>query len=485
MLRSTSCIVVALALASSAVAQSSVPRTTLRPITGPVKDAGVYHLGTGTWTRGVHTANLGTDIIYANTCNTGYYGAQINGETWSDEGRVPSLSGPVLAPNRNAGCHNSYIVNGFQIAYCTTLMTAFACNVGFQENYLTCTAPAPAFSFVLTGLPSGPTLSQVCWVVTIDLTASSQTFALTADATGTFPNGDAATNHLFGWQFTTTVASAANSTGPIIAGQGGPPATSCSGVDGTRWDTLAGAPAPTWPANQTSGNPNQPTGPEDGLGMDTQDQFRIDNGRVADGCYFFGGAAGPGLSGNPIASFHLRLFSTAGCSSGPPGMDECIPGLAGVMACPCNNPQVPAGSSRGCNNSSNTGGAQLTNTGVASLAGDTLHFTSSQEKPTASTILLQGKDPILAAGVKFGQGVRCINAVLKRLYVHNAVAGTVSFPQGGDPNIHTQSAAKGDVITAGTNRHYMCYYRDPIVLGGCNSSDTFNTTQAQVILWGP
>jgi hypothetical protein len=82
--------------------------------------------------------------------------------------------------------------------------------------------------------------------------------------------------------------------------------------------------------------------------------------------------------------------------------------------------------------------------------------------------------------------VRCINATLKRLYVHNAVAGTVSFPQGTDPNVHTQSAAKGDVITAGTNRHYMCYYRDPTVLGTCTPLvDTFNASQSQVVLWVP
>jgi hypothetical protein len=220
--------------------------------------------------------------------------------------------------------------------------------------------------------------------------------------------------------------------------------------------------------------------------MDTQDRFRIDNGRVASGCYFFGGSAGSGAPGNPIASFHLRLFSTANCPGTPPGTDECIPGVNGVLACPCGNPQVPAGSTRGCNNSSNTGGAQLMNSGAASLAADTVHFTSMFEKPTAFTILLQGKDPLLAAGVKFGQGVRCINATLKRLYVHNAVAGTVVFPQGADPNIHTASANKGDVITPGTNRHYMAYYRDPTVLGTCTALvDTFNASQSQVVLWTP
>jgi hypothetical protein len=461
----------------------------LRPITGPVRDGGVYHLGLGTWTRGVQANAVGgSAILYANTCPTGYFGAQLNGEMWSDGGRIPSISGPVMPPNHNAGCRNTYVVDSFQIGYCTSITFPFACTVGFQDSYVTCAAPVPSHTFVLTGLPHGsPQGHSNCWTITIDLAAMGQSFVMLADGVGSFPTGSAATNHLFGWQFTTNVASPlANTTGPLMAGQGGMFGTSCSGVDGTRWDTLAGAPAPTWPANLTSGNYTNPQGPEDGLGMDTQDAFRIDNGRVASGCYFFGGSSGTGMHGNPIGSFHLRLFSLTDCPPPPLGVDECIPGVGGVMPCPCGNPQVPAGSARGCDNSSSTGGAQLSSFGFASLANDTATFTSSHEKPTATTIFLQAKDPLVAAGLKFGQGVRCVNATLKRLYVHNAVAGIVRFPQGADPNIHTKSAAVGDTIAPGTSRHYMCYYRDPTVLGGCTPLvDTFNASQTQSVAWTP
>jgi hypothetical protein len=475
-------------LVTGTLAAQQHARSSMRPITGPVKDGGVYHLGLGTWTRGVQApASTGPAILYSNTCPTSYYGAQINGETWSDEGRIPSTTGPVTPPNQNAGCSTSYVVDAFQIGYCTTITFPFACNIGFQDSYVSCALPAPAHSFVLTGLPHGsPQFPPNCWIVTIDLAAISQSFAMLADGVGSFAVGSAATNHLFGWQFTTTVPTPANSTGPLIAGRGGPPATNCSGVDGTRWDTLPGAPAPTWPANLTSGNYTNPQGPEGGLGMDTQDHFRIDNGRVASGCYFFGGSAGAGTQGNPFGSFHLRVFTAMDCPPPPLGVDECIPGVGGVMPCPCNNPQVPAGSIRGCNNSSNTGGAQLSSIGMASLANDTANFTSSGEKPTATTIFLQAKDPLIAAGVKFGQGVRCVNNTLKRLYVHNAAGGIVQFPHGADPNIHTRSAAVGDVILPGTQRHYIAYYRDPTVLGGCIPLiDTFNATQGQVVAWVP
>jgi hypothetical protein len=469
---------------SLAVHAQSDARMALRPITSPVKDAGVYHVGLGTWTRKAPLAPVtGPDIYYANTCNTSYYAAQAQNEVFSDEGRVPSDTGPVHPPDENAGCRTSYLVNGFEIAYCTNLTANFGCNVGIQESYLACALASPQHAFSLTGLPGAGASPQGCWAVTIDLDAASQTFTMLADAIGSYPAGSTPTQHLFGWQFSTTAAVGATShSGPLIAGHGGPPMTNCSGVDGTRWDTLPGAPAPTWPTNISSGNYIQANGPEDGRGMDTQDEFRIDgSAALPSGCYAF--------NGNPLASFHLRLLGAANCPvcmACGNGLDECIPGVAGVLPCPCGNPQVPPGADRGCNNSSNTGGAQQWSAGLARLSNDTLVVGAVGEKQHAPTILLQARDPVLAHGVKFGQGVRCINNGIKRLYVQSAVSGAVWFPQPGDPDIHTASAKHGDVITPGTNRHYMCYYRDPIVLGACAQLvDTFNASQSQVVSWAP
>lgn len=170
---------------------------------------------------------------------------------------------------------------------------------------------------------------------------------------------------------------------------------------------------------------------------------------------------------------------TAGC--GPPGVDYCFPGQAGVIVCPCGNPGNPGA---GCNNSANTGGAILTSSGAASLANDTLQFTASGEKPTALSIFLQGT-LTLGTGIGFGQGVRCVAGPLKRLFAHNAVAGVVVAPVGGDPSVSVRSAALGDVIVAGTSRYYQTYYRDPTVLGGCSPFSTFNVTQAESVVWSP
>jgi Tol biopolymer transport system component len=149
----------------------------------------------------------------------------------------------------------------------------------------------------------------------------------------------------------------------------------------------------------------------------------------------------------------------------------CDPGANGVIACPCSN--APSGAGRGCDNSSTTGGASVSASGFAYLSMDSLVFTTSGEKPTATSIVLQG-NALNASGIVFGQGVRCADGALKRLYTQNASAGSITAPNlgGGDPTVSAQSSVLGDVISAGQSRWYLVYYRDPTVLGGCPASST-------------
>jgi Tol biopolymer transport system component len=160
----------------------------------------------------------------------------------------------------------------------------------------------------------------------------------------------------------------------------------------------------------------------------------------------------------------------------------CDPGISTVIACPCSN--APSGSGRGCDNSSATGGAVLSASGIAYLSMDSLVFTTSGEKPTATSIVMQG-DAFAANGLVFGQGVRCVTGTLKRLYTKTAVAGSITAPNfgAGDPKVSVRSAALGDTIQAGQSRWYLVYYRDPIVLGGCPAASTFNATQTGQVVW--
>ena len=163
---------------------------------------------------------------------------------------------------------------------------------------------------------------------------------------------------------------------------------------------------------------------------------------------------------------------------------SCSPGTPGVLPCPCQNP--PGGFGRGCDNSSATGGATLSASGTARLSSDLLVFTSSGERPSALSIVLQGSAEI-PAGLAFGQGVRCVSGALRRLYSKTAAAGAISAPDfgAGDPSVSARSAALGDPIQAGESRWYLVYYRDPLVLGGCPGIVTFNCTQTGRIDWQP
>jgi len=167
-----------------------------------------------------------------------------------------------------------------------------------------------------------------------------------------------------------------------------------------------------------------------------------------------------------------------------PMVPLCQPGAAGVIPCPCANPQ--SGLNRGCNNSANTSGAALTAVGTSSLSADTLVFTTGGEKPTALSLLLQGP-ALIAAGTTYGQGVRCVGGTLRRLFSQSAVGGSIVVPNfgGGDPTVSVRSAQKGDPISAGQSRWYMVYYRDPIILGGCPATSTINATGAGVVAWAP
>lgn len=162
----------------------------------------------------------------------------------------------------------------------------------------------------------------------------------------------------------------------------------------------------------------------------------------------------------------------------------CDPGLGGVIACPCSNP--PSGPGRGCDNSSATGGALLSASGIAYLSMDSLVLTTSGENPAAASIVVQGNASI-ASGAVFGQGARCGGGMLKRLYLKTASAGAITAPDfaAGDPTVSARSATLGDPIQPGESRWYFVYYRDSIVLGGCPPTSSFNSTQTGHVAWWP
>jgi len=149
-------------------------------------------------------------------------------------------------------------------------------------------------------------------------------------------------------------------------------------------------------------------------------------------------------------------------------------------ACPCDNSGSPA---HGCDNSVGSGGALLSAAGQASLSAATVVLTSSGELDSVLSIVFQGSAAI--APVTYGDGLRCLDGTLLRLYVKVSVAGTATAPEPGDPSIPARSGSLGDSIGFGSSRFYHVYYRD-LSASFCPEppGSLFNVTNAMAIAWG-
>jgi len=146
-----------------------------------------------------------------------------------------------------------------------------------------------------------------------------------------------------------------------------------------------------------------------------------------------------------------------------------------TTACPCFN---YGAAGHGCANFSNPAGAQLSATGLISL--DNVKLISTGEPATSLGVFMQcvGSNDM---GVVFGDGVRCANGTLKRLYTKSAVGGSCTAPTGGDYSITYRSLQLGDPILPGSPRYYQRYYRDnhPLFCMG----QGFNVSNAVRIDW--
>ena len=123
----------------------------------PLRHAGIYHVATGTWTRGGATASFGPDVIYNATAPSGYFGTGWEGDEGIDEGILPSLSNPKFAAPQDA-----YRIDGFEFAYCST-GTSVDWSHNFYDSYVPCDIPSSpanciALNWTRSGNPSAPRL---------------------------------------------------------------------------------------------------------------------------------------------------------------------------------------------------------------------------------------------------------------------------------------------------------------------------------------
>jgi len=140
-------------------------------------------------------------------------------------------------------------------------------------------------------------------------------------------------------------------------------------------------------------------------------------------------------------------------------------------ACPCAN---NGAAGNGCANSIVPTGGNLGASGVASVSADSVVLTGSG-MPNATCLYFQGTTQI---SVVFGDGLRCVGGTVIRLGTKTNVAGSSSYPTGGDQSV----SVRGVIPPAGGIRNYQCWYRNAAAF--CTPS-TFNLTNGVSIPWQP
>ena len=173
---------------------------------------------------------------------------------------------------------------------------------------------------------------------------------------------------------------------------------------------------------------------------------------------------------------------------------EICAGDGSLVHCPCNN-DAPAFPVQGClwmtNNPpvlSATGGhlEQVSGT-IASIGAPLgtqleLNVTGHRASAAAVSVLMQGQDPT-AAQFTYGNGLRCVQGPLKRLYIVTPTPGSVTMPADSTTpttKMSDRAAALGDVYFPGVIRGYQFLYRDPLGLCG-----TYNASNGIMAVWAP
>lgn len=261
-----------------------------------VRDAGIYHVATGNWTRAaVGHAALGLDTVYSNDSPTGYFSGLLDGDVVIDEGELPGVDHPLHGPGTD---RQSYVVNGFTFGYCADFPKALGVfRLGFYERYTPCGDPSTLGlvdekSFEYAGILPGAPSSFDCWIVTIDLGGTSDRFLLEASGEGTHdgaPDLDS-----FGWRLEIDGGGTGGfESGPLVAGD-----PNYYAFGGGCYYTQQG-PIPC--TNQ-------------GTGLGSADGFfgQGPGFPPTSTCYFFGGyknTIGPNQPSHPYGSFWLCVYA--------------------------------------------------------------------------------------------------------------------------------------------------------------------------------
>jgi hypothetical protein len=353
-------------------------------VAAPVRNAGVYHVATATWTSESQNESFSFKTLYDNTAISGSFGSMgVSADlVWTDEGRIPSKSGH---PNAYA---SDYVIRGLQIAYCSSVIGGTQNGgLAFYECYASCTDPRALTAvggFLFTG-PGGLS-GTACWLVTFDLTGTSLTWTMRGDCNRTFDGTSALDN--FGWTLMLEDQGTSGANGPLLAGD---PNNYPEG-DGTYYQ--------------------EPFAPR-ATGLDTLDQYWLTDGTgtITNGCYWFGGYAG----GNPFASIRLELYGEPWCDPG---------GCTEYCLATENSTGSPADLTWSGSHSSSAGNLTLTSAPVPDQPGIFFHAANETLIP-------------------FGNGYLCASGNIQRGSVVFGTANVATYTYDNSDAKHTLAAYAG------------------------------------------
>ncbi|MEM6674671.1 MAG: hypothetical protein AAF726_17625 [Planctomycetota bacterium] len=478
MLRSSLFTASAFALAATAGAQSTPRPDTAEKITGPVKNAGIYHVDSGTWTRTPGAiVNLGPATVYTNTADSGYFstgGGQGSTTFVGDSAAVDAggLPGPGNA-NHPGLTNDCYAINGFQLGYCdfSTLANQAGWDLSFYDDYASCQDPSAFTSradLVLTGFPSNG-----CWIVTIDLEGGGE-FALDADGGAAAPGFDDDPDlDSFGflWNYSGT---GLDGTGLIIKGDP-------RGTDPGYLYVPPGPPPGTGGTIATAGTETYYGGPSNcGTGISTgylqQDQYRVDdfNDPMNSGCYYFLGYAnisGAGVCGvsRPFTGFHLELYSDLAFDCGSIG-----PNCFGTNYC--------------SSNANSTGSEALLEVcGSDSAGADNVQLNASSLPNFSFGFFITSQTQGFVATPPGSVGNLCLGGNIGRFVASNQIKSSGATGEfsldttAGEWTLSAIPTATGPYMAMpGITTNFQAWYRDSV--GGTAVS---NFTNGSSVTWAP
>lgn len=184
-----------------------------------------------------------------------------------------------------------------------------------------------------------------------------------------------------------------------------------------------------------------------------------------------------GVSGDWVIYVKYERASCGG--GGTVGTPYCFGDGSGPVLCPCD-PGQSGNAGEGCANSTGRG-AQLTASGIASVANDQVLLRGEGLPATASSLFFQGNNQQNGGnGAPFGDGLLCVSSSVIRLATRTASAGVAQYGFGiaGDVPVSVRGALPG----GGGVRHYQVWYRNAAAF--CTAS-TFNLSSALTIQWTP